>query len=401
MPRDRRSIVARLAALGALGALVGCPQPKPDGTTKASSQAASPSAGSSASAAAPARKVPEPLPNERVEIPGGSFMVGSRPGDPGRNPELEPRQTAIELGPFQIDRLPYPNDGKSPPLTNVTRDEAKRHCAERGERLCTELEWERACKGPTSTDYATGKSWEPRCASEPLGCASGFDVLGLGANLREWVASEVPGKDGSGGRALLRGAAASAAGPDHRCAARRTSDSDSKAEDLGFRCCKGAPNAAIVPEPKLGDTFSRGKISTEALEKVFKRDPHTANIAGLKFYREPDAANTVVARGPGDKKGFSFTVAPLIWRPTAGAEFLLVSGKSGDADAFVAVLHVLGDEEYAVAASFFMKNEPGPVAFAYSDSIRPRLHWSTCWGCPGETGKILFRPPESVVIFQP
>ena len=92
--------------------------------------------------------MPEPLPNERVEIPGGSFNVGSRPGDPGRNPELEPRLTSIELGPFQIDRLPYPNDGKSPPLTGVSRDEAKRRCAERGERLCTELEWERACKGP-------------------------------------------------------------------------------------------------------------------------------------------------------------------------------------------------------------------------------------------------------------
>jgi hypothetical protein len=360
-----------------------------------------PASASAASAVPPARKVPEPLPNERVEIPGGSFKVGSRPGDPGRNPELEPRLTSIELGPFQIDRLPYPNDGKSPPLTGVSRDEAKRHCAERGARLCTELEWERACKGPTSTDYATGNAWEARCESEPLRCASGFDVLAMGGNLREWVASDIPSKEGNGARALLRGAAPGAPGPEHRCAARRALDSESKAADLGFRCCKGAPNAAIVPEPKLGDTFSRAKISTDALEKVFKQSPRTASIVGLKFYREPDAANTVVSRGPGDKKGFSFTVAPLLWRPTAGAEFLLVSGKSGESDAFVAVLHVLGDDEYSVAASFFMKNEPGPVALAYSDSIRPRLHWSTCWGCPGETGKILFRPPEGVVIFQP
>jgi len=388
------------ALLPALGALLGCPQPHADPTQKQPAQAKGPDGATSALAKSP-RKVPEPLPNERVEIPGGSFNVGSRPGDPGRNPELEPRQTSIELGPFQIDRLPYPNDGKSPPLTGVSRDEAKRNCSERGERLCTELEWERACKGPPSHDHATGKSWEARCASEPSSCASGFDVLGMGGNLREWVASEIPSKEGSAARALLRGAAAGAAGPEHRCAARHALDAESKASDLGFRCCKGAPNAAIVPEPKLGDTFSRAKISSEALEKVFKQSPHTANIVGLKFYREPDAANTVVARGPGDKKGFSFTVAPLSWRPTAGAEFLLVSGKSGEADAFVAVLHVLGDDEYSVAASFFMKNEPGPVAFAYSDSIRPRLHWSTCWGCPGETGKILFRPPEGVVIFQP
>ncbi|HET7538689.1 MAG TPA: SUMF1/EgtB/PvdO family nonheme iron enzyme [Polyangiaceae bacterium] len=391
-----RSFVALLPAFGLLS---GCPRKQADPNQKPPAPNAAPSA--AASGTSTASPVAEPLPNERVEIPGGSFRVGSRPGDPGRNPELEPRLTSIELGPFQIDRLPFPNDGKSPPLTGVSRDDAKRHCAERGERLCTELEWERACKGPASNDYATGKSWEARCANEPLRCASGFDVLSMGGNLREWVASEVPSKDGVGARALLRGAPANAPGQDHRCAARRTLDGQTKADDLGFRCCKGAPNAAIVPEPKLGDTFSKAKIGVEALEAVFKRDPHTANISGLKFYREPDAANTVVSRGPGDKKGFSFTVAPLIWRPVAGAEFLLVSGKAGDADAFVAVLHVLGDDEYAVAASFFMKNEPGPVAFAYSDSIRPRVHWSTCWGCPGETGKILFRPPESVVIFQP
>jgi hypothetical protein len=379
-------------------ALSACPKPHADTSSRVEKVEPSPAPSGSAQ---PPPKVAEPLPNERVDIPGGSFNVGSRPGDPGRNPELEPRQSSIELGPFQIDRLPYPNDGKSPPLTSVTREDAKRDCAEHGERLCTELEWERACKGPASLDYATGKLWQARCATEPLSCASGFDVLALGGNLREWVASEIPSKDGAGARALLRGAAASAAGPEHRCAARHTADPDSKADDLGFRCCKGAPNAAIVPEPKLGETFTRGKISTDTLEKVFKSDPHTAELHNLKFYREPDAANTVIARGPGDKKGFSFTVAPLIWRPAAGTEFVLVSGKSGDNDAFVAVLHVLSDDDYSVAASFFMKNEPGPVALAYSDSIRPRLHWSTCWGCPGETGKILFRPPEGVVIFQP
>ncbi|HEY4160038.1 MAG TPA: SUMF1/EgtB/PvdO family nonheme iron enzyme [Polyangiaceae bacterium] len=387
----------RLSLLALMIALPACAKSHPDAMLKPASSARASASGREA----PRPKVAEPLANERVDVPGGSFSVGSRPGDPGRNPELEPRQSSIELGPFQIDRLAYPNDPKLPPKTNVTREEAKRACSERGERLCTELEWERACKGPASTMYASGASFDARCESEPASCASGFDVLGLGANLREWVGSEVPGKDNAAARALVRGAAPNAPGPEHRCAARRTLDASTSAADLGFRCCKGAPNAAIVPEPKLGETFAHAKISSERLEKVFQSDPHTANIDRVKFYREPDAANTVVSRGPGDKKGFEFTVAPLVWRPTAGAEFLLVSGKSGDNNAFVAALYVLGDDDYAVAASFLMKNEPGPVAFAYSDSIRPRLHWSTCWGCPGETGKILFRPPEGIVIFQP
>jgi Sulfatase-modifying factor enzyme 1 len=393
--------VFRRLALPALAfgiALPACPKPHSDAPA---AKPRSSALASEPSVTPPRPKVPEPLANERVDIPGGSFSVGSRPGDPGRNPELEPRQSSIELGPFQIDRLAYPNDPKTEPTTNVTREDAKRACAEHGERLCTELEWERACKGPASSSYETGASWDARCEDNPTSCASGFDVLGMGGNLREWVASEVPGKESPAARALVRGAAASAPGPEHRCAARHTLDPESKAADLGFRCCKGAPNAAIVPEPKLGETFSHGKITSDRLEKVFQSDPHTAAITNLKFYREPDAANTVVSRGPGDKKGFEFTVAPLVWRPVAGAEFLLVSGKSGENSAFVAVLYVLGDDDYAVTASFLMKNEPGPVAFAYSDSIRPRLHWSTCWGCPGETGKILFRPPESVVIFQP
>ena len=73
-----------------------------------------------------------PLSGERIEIPGRAFFAGSVPGDPGRVPELEPRRRKVELGPYQIDRLPYPNDPALPPLTSVSREDAKRLCAERG-----------------------------------------------------------------------------------------------------------------------------------------------------------------------------------------------------------------------------------------------------------------------------
>jgi hypothetical protein len=65
------------------------------------------------------------------------------------------------------------------------------------------------------------------------------------------------------------------------------------------------------------------------------------------------------------------------------------------------VFHVMGKDEYLLASSFVMENEVGPVALAYNGYIRPRLHFSTCWGCPGETGKILYRDPEGPVIVQP
>ena len=57
---------------------------------------------------------------------------------------------------FHIDRLPHPNDPAARPTTGVTREEAEALCANDGKRLCTEVEWERACKGDTLRDYPGG-----------------------------------------------------------------------------------------------------------------------------------------------------------------------------------------------------------------------------------------------------
>ncbi len=377
--------------------LASCDRGNPDETRAATIVSARPTL----SADRPRPPTQAPLAGELVEIPGGAFRAGSLPGDPGRDPALEPQRFELELGPFRIDRLPFPNDPSKPPVTGVTREEAKKLCAEHGARLCTELEWERACAGPESDLFATGAKWHPRCSEDPSGCASGFDVLAMGA-LREWTLSDVLSEKGEPKFAAIRGAAASAPAPEHRCAQRRGIDESTKASDLGFRCCKGAPNAAVVPEPRLGETFEKFRLTAKRLQELFAKQPQTQSIAkDVKFFREPDAARTVVSRGPGDKKGFSFTVSPMIWNPSPGAKFLLVPGRSGERTSFVVAFHVLGKDRFRLAASFIMKNEPGPVAFAYSSYIRPRLHFSTCWGCPGETGKILFREPESVAILQP
>lgn len=384
-----------LVWLAALVALTACNR------TEAPSSGAGPAPSHSSTSSVTAPKH-APLADESVDIPEGSFLAGSTPGDPGRRPELEPRRYRVELGPYGIDRLPYPNDPAQPPLTGVTRAEASRRCAERGARLCTELEWERACKGPQSTDYAGGSTWDVRCSNEPNSCASAFDVLGLGA-LREWTASDVPMiADRAARGAAVRGAAASAPAPEHRCAARTAVPDDTKAADLGFRCCKGPPNAGSVKEPARATPFQKLTVSAERLTKLLAAEPTTRDLAkDVKFFREPDAANTVVDRGPGDRKGFQFTVTPLLWNPAPGAEYLIVTARSGESVSFVLAYYVLGSDEYRLASSFIMKNEPGPVALAYSPDIKPRLHFSTCWGCPGETGKVLYRPPDSVALLQP
>ena len=287
---------------------------------------------------------------------------------------------------------------------------AERLCEEHGSRLCTEIEWERACKGPTSQRYTTGEAWNEQCAREPHACASGFDVLGMGS-LREWTSSDVFA-DGDGPRkAAVRGAAPDAPATLHRCAARTAESADGSSDatrssatssGIGFRCCKGAKNAVLVEEPRAGATFVQAQITPARLSALFEANPKTRRLAkDVRFFREPDGAETVVARGPGDRKGFLFTVLPLRWNPVAGAEFLVVTGRSGEDTSFAVVFHVLGKDEYLLAASFIMEHEMGPVALAYNGYIRPRLHFSTCWGCPGETGKILYKDPDAAVITQP
>jgi len=386
----------RLQALGLAVVAASCN--KPSGPAGAS-PAPAVSARVATSAHAPTTP---PLAGERVSVPVGKLVAGSVPGEPGRDPQLEPRAYDVELGPFQIDRLFYPNDPGAAPLTGVSREDARKRCAERGARLCTELEWERACKGPDNVDYPGSSAWDARCVS-PASCASGFEVLGMGS-LPEWVASDViPSEPTAKRRAVLRGASPAEPAHDHRCARRRALDEDDDApRDVGFRCCKGPPNAAVVREPALGATFVKANLPAARIEKLLAENRETAPLAhDVKLFREPEAADTVVSRGSGDKKGFSFTVLPLIWNPVKGSEILLVTARSGQDSSFVAAYHVLGKDRYRLASTFVMKNEPGPVAFAYDEYIRPRLHFSTCWGCPGETGKILLRPPDDPIILQP
>ena len=397
-----RISVSSFARLALLACAVGCKQeasdPAPTASAASSQSVPAASAEPTGSARAPKHA---PLSGERVDIPAGEFVAGSVPGESGRLPQLEPLAAPMELGAFKIDRLPYPNDPAKPPLVGVSREEAQKKCALRGARLCTELEWERACRGPDQERYPTGAAWDPRCADEPRTCATGFEALGMGAALREWTNSDVVPEDGPR-RASVRGGSRQEAPTQHRCAARRGIDPKTKSDDLTFRCCAGAPNAAVIKEPRLGPTFRKVRITAKELEAILAAHPKTKRLAkDIKFFRDPDAANTVVARGPGDKKGFLFTVKPLIWNPVAGSEFLLVAARSGKDVSFVVAFHVLGKKRYALSASYIMNREPGPVAFAYSGYIRPRLHFSTCWGCLGETGKILHRDPDSVSIVQP
>ena len=221
------------------------------------------------------------------------------------------------------------------------------------------------------------------------------------STIREWTASAI-GNPALPGHSAVRGAPTDAKAEERRCGLRRAEKNSAGANDLGFRCCQGPPHAVIVPAPSAGETYRKLTLSRARLASLLKSSPQTQDFAAeATFFREPEAAHTVVDRGPGQRKGFRFTVKPLIWKPVPGAEFLVLTARSGKDTSLVAVYHVMGEDDYSLASSFVMKKEPGPIALAYTPDIRPRLHFSNCWGCLGETGKILYREPDRAVILQP
>jgi len=336
-----------------------------------------------------------PVASTRLAIPEGSFNAGTEPGQDERRPELEPQLARTALGPFEIDTRPYPGTGT--PELRLPRAQARAACEARRGRLCTELEWERACKGPQSERFAGSAEWDPlRCAAK--GCVSGFGALGMGS-LPEWTASDIASP--SEPLAAVRGADASDSASSHRCA-HRAAVSPLAGVKVGFRCCYGPPNAARVQIPALGPTYEKLDLSVSRLAELLAASPATVQLAReLSYFPEPSGPTAVIAKGPGDRQGFAFTEAPLLWNPVRGSEFLVVTARSGGTTSFVVVLHSLGGDAYRLASSFVMEDEPGPIVLAYNGYIRPRLHFSSCWGCPGETGKILYREPDSAIVLQP
>ena len=339
-----------------------------------------------------------------MEIPAGKLVAGSTPGDRGRDPTLEPALLDVELGAFSIDRSPYPNDPHKPALTGVTRSRAADLCQQAGGRLCTELEWERACKGPADTPFAGATAWDATCARAPEKCASGFGVLGMGAAVREWTASDVaPVENAQIKAAALRGSRGDAAAWDHRCAHRTAADATASSDDLGFRCCHGAPNAATVPSPQWQQTFRKAELTTAQAAEMFASVPQLKDLGkDITYFREPEDSNLALSRGDagaGTVPNTTFTTSPLLWSPVPGEEILVVAGRA-QKTAFIVAFYRLPGDRYRIASSFLLKDEKSPIVLGHNSYVRKRLGWATCWDCRGESGYVSFRDDNRVVITQ-
>lgn len=173
-------------------------------------------------------------------VAGGAFKMGTAPGDPMMGFD-EKALSSVDVSAFCIDAFEYPNKRGASPTASIGFADAKRLCEAQSKRLCSEAEWEKACKGPGGAKWPYGATFDAdSCNTEddigdarslaPAGrfskCRSGYGVADMSGNVAEWTADRIikGGSFASGDYAV-------------RCSARKNGASFAKSTEVGFRCC--------------------------------------------------------------------------------------------------------------------------------------------------------------------
>jgi formylglycine-generating enzyme required for sulfatase activity len=191
-------------------------------------------------------KVQEPFPN-MVYVPSGQYVAGRLHQEfNARN--SEPLAQVIEVDAFLIDALEFPNLKGKAPKHGVTHKDAEGLCKEAGKRLCTEYEWEKACKGPQNRIYSYGDTFDQDFCGQgldeayPAGtkpdCKSGWRTFDQSGNFREWTATAPAGQ---ASRRVVKGGLRSNAEKGTRCAYSHTESAAYRDTSISFRCCLDAP----------------------------------------------------------------------------------------------------------------------------------------------------------------
>ena len=188
---------------------------------------------------------------DMLYIPAGPFVMGRlNQEDLTSASQSEPLAHAVKTAGYYIDRFEFPNrtadkeGNKVKPVARVSWVDADKACHTVGKRLCTEEEWERACKGPANWIYSYGDSYNPEMCGTGVEeaynigdretCVSGYGVAMLSGGLREWTAS-VAGTKGS--RRLVKGGLRGNPARGTRCAFAVDEAATYADSTLGFRCC--------------------------------------------------------------------------------------------------------------------------------------------------------------------
>jgi sulfatase modifying factor 1 len=260
-----------------------------------------------------------------VWVPSGNLRAGT-PAD--RVPRIADEELAgvdTPMNGFYIDQLPYPDELGAIPTSNVSRVDAAKLCQAKSKRLCSELEWERACKGDNNTTYEYGDNYNKaacgtgvpieqgahRPSGDRLACKSEFGALEMHGGVWEWTDSSWQ-RGTHGDLGVLRGGNARAGELVGRCANAIARKPKTTSSTMGFRCCAGDRNSAEV------------NLTTETLP-AFQRIANAAEAAApiaaeaaRKWSGAPDG---------GIVDGHLFAArAAWRWHPVANEELTVVSG---------------------------------------------------------------------------
>ncbi len=226
-----------------------------------------------------------------VWVPRGPLVAGTPEGSLPRAADEEMPGEQVILKGYYIDQFPYPNEEGAIPLTNVNQAAASALCSERGKRLCSELEWERACKGPNNHRYEYGESYRAeRCGTgtmpvmRPTGirvsCRSDFGARDLHGGAWEWTASAWGrGTSPSAGLVSVRGGNSTDGEIVGRCANARAERPATPIGTIGFRCCAGPANTVeVVLDIKRGPSLELlHRIEKSQLSQILEALPPAAN----------------------------------------------------------------------------------------------------------------------------
>lgn len=330
----------RLALLLTLVGVCGCRDPSNDE--------------GSASAVPPwdtSRAAPPSRPG-MVWIPAGVLVAGTPPDQLPRIADEELPGVEIEMSGFFIDVFNHPPEQGAIPQTGLTQAAAREICEKQNKRLCTELEWERACKGSRNTKYEYGDTYDAAvCATgtsdaiAPNGantrCRSEFGIGDMHGSAFNWTSSGW-GRGTSTSRVAVRGGNGKEGELIGRCANAVAHEPSSVDQRIGVRCCAGAVNEATVAlEVQRGSELGYRAFDPRIAEKLDTLVPEA--ITGL-----------VKGRPEADR----FRVERLwMWRPIGNEELIIGGGCA----------HPPGNDACGVIIARLFADKPELIAFVSSD----------------------------------
>jgi len=318
-------------------------------------------------------------------IPGGRLQAGSTPGDRLRDAAVEMDDVPVELGEFEIERRARETRG-------LPHDAAAAACRADGMRLCTELEWEHACKGPENRAFASGDAWAPDRPSP-------FGVHGMGAT-REWTASAwgaTPEEHTKG--FVVRGGGSKQGDEARRCAARRPLPAEGDA-NVGVRCCKGPVNDDAYVMERTRSPFHKLVIADERIAQIVRTIPELSVVHEQPHLFSEGDVLTVLSRAGYHRNepalaGWTVTWSPIMWSPRQGEQILVVAGRSLS-HSFVAALHRQSGDRYTHAGSMILLDDTQALAIGYGGDRRT-VAWANCWGCT-EGGFLYYEDDRTIRV---